>query len=441
MADSESYKLLFSDRKATPEEQEIIPPLPQIPPLPDIQALLSRVKRQVDKAKTLEVKTGYLDIGIEELKQIKVDGWRQYDTITEQHALNDPQPFWDYDSDLDKAVNELGILRQSLLLADTDRTASVKAPAPTPSTALVSAVPAAVIPAPPDPKVSSPDVMDVDELAAYLKVSSSLIYKTYKSEGIPYFLLGTLLRFQKEEVDIWISKRGKAGLSVTSITGPRPGISASTSPPPLPVAPRNTTKPSDQPIELLDERVHPQTLARINKLIALLWEKDCLSQNDSQRFKDWMLRRARLSPNEAKIVWLRQRKSLVTCIVLCHYAELVDIPETLGKKQPRPDFGATIERDFIAEGKSALQNIDRDCAKDIDGEINAFNEYMRAYARRNELDFPEDNILFSALAEYYDDIDGSEGMAVEIGEIKDLTQNVDYLMMKLFHALSATEGS
>ena len=100
------------------------------PPLPDIQDLLSRVRRQVDKAKTLEVKTGYIDIGIEEFKQIKVKGWRQYRYPYEQHALDDPQPFWDYDSDLDQAINELGILRQSLLIADADRRHQSKRPHP-----------------------------------------------------------------------------------------------------------------------------------------------------------------------------------------------------------------------------------------------------------------------------------------------------------------------
>jgi hypothetical protein len=186
--------------------------------------------------------------------------------------------------------------------------------------------------------------------------------------------------------------------------------------------------------------VHPKILSQIERLVALLYEKSYLTQADSSRFKNWILKGARRSPNEDKIAWLKQRKSLVTCIILCHYAELVSIPETQGKKQPRPDFAASIERDFIAEGKPSLQNIDRDFARDIDREVNAFIEYMRTYARRNELEFSTNNMLAAALAEYYDDIDGSEGMAVEIKEIKNSGKDLDFAMMQLFHVLSTLEA-
>jgi predicted DNA-binding transcriptional regulator AlpA len=421
-------------------EQSTSTSTPNISPHPDITSYVVAIRRQADKAKSFETKIGYINLGIDDLTNKKSEGKDQYQRLVDQNSLDDPDLFWSYDSALDKAINELSILRQRLILEESDRSAPAQreaVPQPKPIFATTEESPTPSV----EHLASTPEIMDAKQLAQYLGNSKSWIDKNYKSVGIPYFRLGTNLRFRKDEIDKWSMNRKDAppiGASGTELCKQEQAVK------PLPNALTaiDSRAPSINPHEeLLDTGVHPKTRSRIDKLTSLLFEKGCLSQSDFQRFKNWMLRRARLSPNEAKIVWLRQRKSLVTCIVLCHYAELVEIPETPGKKQPRPDFGATIERGFIAEGKSALQNIDRDCAKDIDGEINAFIEYMRAYARRNELDFPEDNILFSALAEYYDDIDGSEGMAVEIGEIRDLTQNVDYLMMKLFHALSATEGS
>jgi hypothetical protein len=438
MADPDFIRLLFGDPKKTPEEQEIIPPVPVIPPLPDIQALLSRVRRQVDKAKTLEVKTGYIDIGIAELKQIKDRGERQYHTLTEQDALDDPQPFLDYNSDLDEATNELCILRMSLQVKDADCTVPGVLPPPAPSTVPIFTALAASVPTTPDPKISAPDVMDVNGLGAYLKVSPSQIYKTYKSEGIPYFLLGTLLRFRKEEIDVWIGNRGKAGLSVTSITGQHSGTRSKSSSPSVPAAPRGISEPGARPIELHEDLVHPQKLARINKLIALLWERDYLSQSDSQRFKNWVLRGTKLDSGEEQLLWTKLRKSLVTCIVLLQHAGLISIRETKGKTPPRPDYAARIERDFTAEGKSRLQNIDRDLAKDIEEQILFFTSYLQVYAKDNKLDFPLENILFSALNEYFDDIDGSEGLAEEVKAIADGCKSLDFDMLRLFHSIAAS---
>ena len=431
MTDSESKPLPFGSFEKTPDIRD------RFPTLPAVQDLLSRIKSQVDKAKTLEIKTGYIDIGIEEFKQIKVKGWRQYHALTEQHDLPDPQPFWDYDADLDQAISELGIIRQSLLIADAARAASAKAPTPAPSKVPVFGASAALTPTPPDPKASSPDVMDIKQLAEYLKGSESWLYKHYKEEGIPYFLLGTNLRFRKDEVDEWVSNRGKAGTLIPpTTTPPHSGIGTDASERPVPAAQSDSSKPNAQPIEVLEERVHPQTLARINRLIALLWEKDYLSQSDSQRLKNWILRGSKLDSGEAPLSWLKLRKSLVTCVVLCQHAGLISINETKGKVPPRPDYAATIERDYTAEHKPRLQNIDRDYAKDIEEEVSFFTSHVQAYAKNNELDFPLDNILLSALNEYFDDIDGSEGMAEEATAIVDGCKSLDFSMLRLFHSLA-----
>jgi hypothetical protein len=205
----------------------------------------------------------------------------------------------------------------------------------------------------------------------------------------------------------------------------------------VPAAPRGISEPGARPIELHEDLVHPQKLARINKLIALLWERDYLSQSDSQRFKNWVLRGTKLDSGEAQLLWRKLRKSLVTCIVLCQHAKLINIPESQGKNLPRPDYAATIERDFTAEGKARLQNIDRDYAKDTEEQIHFFTSHIQAYAKDNKLDFPLDNILFSAVNEYFDDIDGSEGLAEEVKAITDGCKSLDFDMLRLFHSIAA----
>jgi len=425
--DSDPDRLPFWDAD---EEKE---PAKPIPPLPDIDGLVTRIKRQADKAKTFEGKVGFIDIGVEELKQIKAEGWRQYQELVDEHNLDDPDPFWRYDTDLDRAIKELSVLRQRMIVEESERSAPARVenerkPMPMSTNAEESPAPPATPPA------SPPEIMNVSQLASYFEMSEEWVYRNYEPAEIPYGKLGTELRFRKDEIDLWWKtnqeamqkkKRGKRKVAC------EPTHQA-------PISNNSQASPSAPPHESPDIGIHPKITSRIDQLVSLLYEKGYLAQGESLRFKNWMLNGARRDPGDTKIAWLKQRKSLVTCIILSHYAELVGISEAKGKEPPRPDFGATIERDFIAEDKPMLQNIDRDFAKDIDREVKSFIEYIRSYAKRNDLDFPLDNSLAAALAEYYDDIDGSEGLAVEAKEIKANGKDLDFQMMKLFHSLSSS---
>lgn len=48
------------------------------------------------------------------------------------------------------------------------------------------------------------DPMDIKELAAYLKMSVSAIYKFTSSDTIPHYKNGKRLYFKKEEINEWI---------------------------------------------------------------------------------------------------------------------------------------------------------------------------------------------------------------------------------------------
>jgi len=51
------------------------------------------------------------------------------------------------------------------------------------------------------------EIMNIDELADYLKVSKSTLYKLVQHGGIPAQKVGKQWRFHKEAVDEWMKLR------------------------------------------------------------------------------------------------------------------------------------------------------------------------------------------------------------------------------------------
>lgn len=51
------------------------------------------------------------------------------------------------------------------------------------------------------------EVMTVDELAAYLKIPKSTLYKLVREGQIPSQKVGRHLRFRKETIDRWLDQR------------------------------------------------------------------------------------------------------------------------------------------------------------------------------------------------------------------------------------------
>lgn len=66
----------------------------------------------------------------------------------------------------------------------------------------------------------TPDpIMDVKELAAYLKVKESWVYKQVEYKTIPYFHAGRYPRFRQKEIDAWIKTQ-----SVPETASPYPAL-------------------------------------------------------------------------------------------------------------------------------------------------------------------------------------------------------------------------
>ena len=57
------------------------------------------------------------------------------------------------------------------------------------------------------------EVMDVQEVAAYLRVESSWVYKQVQYKAIPHTKVGKYLRFRLKEVDRWLADQSVPAVS------------------------------------------------------------------------------------------------------------------------------------------------------------------------------------------------------------------------------------
>ena len=66
-------------------------------------------------------------------------------------------------------------------------------------------------------------IMDVEELAALLKVNTSWVYKQIQHKSIPHFHAGKYPRFKRKEIDAWIQEQ-----SMPSTCPPYPKLKVKT---------------------------------------------------------------------------------------------------------------------------------------------------------------------------------------------------------------------
>ena len=56
-------------------------------------------------------------------------------------------------------------------------------------------------------KAADDSVLDPDQLAAYLNIPKSKVYKDVQNNALPYFKIGKYLRFRKSAIDKHIQKK------------------------------------------------------------------------------------------------------------------------------------------------------------------------------------------------------------------------------------------
>lgn len=63
-----------------------------------------------------------------------------------------------------------------------------------------------------------PDMLwDVHNVAHYLQVSESWVYRKARADALPHFYIGALLRFSPEQIRAFAEKRRPVGAKVLSI--------------------------------------------------------------------------------------------------------------------------------------------------------------------------------------------------------------------------------
>jgi excisionase family DNA binding protein len=72
------------------------------------------------------------------------------------------------------------------------------------------------------PTEPSGSVLTIDELAEYLKISKSTLYKLAQEASIPGQKVGKHWRFHKDAIDQWLRQRGPVSPSSNSDSDPQP---------------------------------------------------------------------------------------------------------------------------------------------------------------------------------------------------------------------------
>jgi hypothetical protein len=432
----------------TPEGEK---PQPILPPLPDIATLVAKIKRQSDKAKSVERRVAFLDVGIEELNQIKMEGWAQYHELVDQKRLDDPDPFWHYDSELDLAINELRILRQRLILEEPERKPSPDKESelqPSPAQSMPTFAPSQGSTLTAEPHTPSPEVMDVEALAVFLKSSASWIYKNYEAEGIPYFSLGTSLRFRRDEVIGWINNRGKSASTVVTPLRSKRGKKGSPrlkrqteegSPAASPVPEENSIGTDLGTLPPPSEKAE----AIVDKLITILVSKLGMNSVESVKLREWLVYNAPSRKEGDRVRWpIEDRRSLSTFLVLCQHANILHLP-TGTKKDGAvgPRYSVALREGFLLPSglitTAIAESIDRSHLNPIEALVTAFEKKVYELMM-NEIDpgISWRHELFSALQKYYEVICGEstyKGHAEAIGET---LKKVDRNILRAFYELT-----
>ncbi|MBI5095502.1 MAG: helix-turn-helix domain-containing protein [Candidatus Hydrogenedentes bacterium] len=71
-----------------------------------------------------------------------------------------------------------------------------------------------------EPKPAFPDVMTVEQLAAYLQLHPQVVYRHVRDGKIPVSKIGQTLRFPKAVIDAWLEEEARRSVGLNSPSTP-----------------------------------------------------------------------------------------------------------------------------------------------------------------------------------------------------------------------------
>lgn len=161
--------------------------------LSEISLIARQVKKKIDKIQSRIIKIKHLSLALEKINLILKNAQSAYDYLERQGATLESEDFYDK---LDQAHNirkQIEIEIYNLQLAELED-ANVSEPQSQEAAPVV--------------KTSIPEpyseIMDVEEVARYLKLKESTIYHLASEGKIPKIKIGGSLRFRKTVIDEWV---------------------------------------------------------------------------------------------------------------------------------------------------------------------------------------------------------------------------------------------
>lgn len=188
----------FATRLTGSEEREAF----ELPDLGDLAAKLRRdLDREPDPARRLRL----YDLALMELEAARDKGARLYAMQTNAGELVNPEDIETYATRLADLHAKLRLERERLSLQDEPTSPH----SPYDPVAAVEMAPTASTPSQRQgsgPK-EYPDIMTIPEVAEFLRLKEWRFRQTYRSLGIPFFLEGRFIRFEKADVIKWMRSR------------------------------------------------------------------------------------------------------------------------------------------------------------------------------------------------------------------------------------------
>lgn len=173
--------------------------------LPDLGVLVTKLRLDLDRETDPTRRLRLYDLALMELEAARDKGARLYSLQANAGELVNPEDVEAYATRLVELIAKLHIERERLSLQyepalphspyDPVTPVEVAPTASTPSQRQGSG-----------PK-EYPDIMTIPEVAEFLRLKEWRFRQTYRSLGIPFFLEGHLIRFEKADVVKWMRSR------------------------------------------------------------------------------------------------------------------------------------------------------------------------------------------------------------------------------------------
>ena len=172
----------------------------KLPILQDPLEIYQEVIKLVDKSKKTTTKLKYIDYGIQKLESMIAKGRQAFHELYPEGKINEPDDYWNYDTQSTNTIKELTVLRQKIEAEEIGALEHTEDHLNATMNTVKNNVNV--------PATQFPELMNSEQAAEYIQMSVSWIRKFFRRESIPHYILGEkTIRFKKGELDTWIMTR------------------------------------------------------------------------------------------------------------------------------------------------------------------------------------------------------------------------------------------